>query len=127
MKKTFMLLLPAMAGAVLLLASLSPAGGPLSVPEAAADAAKNPFTGNAAAVREGEKIFDAKCADCHGGDATGGAGPDLTDDRWIYGGSDAEVFASVSSGRKGGMPSWSGELKHDDIWKVIAYIRSLHR
>jgi cytochrome c oxidase cbb3-type subunit 3 len=126
MQKRVMMMFAA-ACAVLLAASLTPGGRSLPVRDAAASAAKNPFAGNAAAVKEGEKIFDAKCADCHGGDATGGSGPDLTDDRWIHGGGDAEVFASVSSGRKGGMPSWRGELKDDEIWKVVSYIRSLHR
>lgn len=94
----------------------------------AADAPKdmtNPFAGSAEAIKAGEKIFDEKCMDCHGGDATGGAGPDLTDDKWIYGGSDADVFTTISRGRKGGMPSWGGQLKDDEIWKAIAYVRSL--
>jgi cbb3-type cytochrome c oxidase subunit III len=86
---------------------------------------KNPFAGNAAAIKAGEQIFDSKCADCHMGDATGGAGPDLTDDVWIYGGTDTDVFTTISGGRKGGMPSWRSELKEDEIWKVISYIRSL--
>ncbi len=91
----------------------------------ASGAATNPFAGNADAVKAGEKLFDQNCTDCHGGDATGGSGPDLTDEKWIYGGTDGEVFASVANGRKGGMPRWSGELKDEDIWKVIAYVRSL--
>ena len=95
--------------------------GPAPVKEA-----KNPFEGKPEAIKAGEKIFDAKCSECHM-DGTGGAGPDLTDDKWIYGGSDAEVFETVSGGRKGGMPSWKSELSKDDIWQVIAYIRSLHR
>jgi cytochrome c oxidase cbb3-type subunit 3 len=57
----------------------------------------------------------------------GQSGPDLTDGTWIYGGSDADVFETVSNGRKGGMPSWRSELKADDIWKVIAYVRSLKK
>ena len=89
--------------------------------------AGNPFEGKADAIKEGEKIFDAKCADCHGGDAMGQSGPDLTDEAWIYGGSDAEVFETVTNGRKGGMPSWRSELSKDDIWKVIAYVRSLQK
>jgi len=93
---------------------------------AAAKEMKNPFEGKPEAIKAGEKIFDAKCSECHM-DGTGGAGPDLTDDKWIYGGSDAEVFETVSGGRKGGMPSWKSELSKDDIWQVIAYIRSLHR
>lgn len=89
--------------------------------------ARNPFEGKPEAIKEGEQIFDAKCADCHGGDAMGQSGPDLTDGTWIYGGSDADVFETISNGRKGGMPSWRSELKADDIWKVIAYVRSLKK
>ena len=85
---------------------------------------KNPFEGKPEAIKEGENIFDAKCQDCHM-DGTGGAGPNLTDDMWIYGGSDAKVFETISGGRKGGMPSWKSELSKDDIWKVIAFIRSI--
>jgi mono/diheme cytochrome c family protein len=87
---------------------------------------KNPFEGKPEAIKEGDKIFDAKCSECHM-DGTGGAGPDLTDDTWIYGGSDAEVFETIAYGRKGGMPSWKSELGADNIWKVIAFIRSIHR
>jgi cbb3-type cytochrome c oxidase subunit III len=86
---------------------------------------KNPFEGRPDAIKEGEKIFDAKCSECHM-DGTGGAGPNLTDDTWIYGGSDAAVFETISYGRKGGMPSWKKELSKDDIWKVIAFIRSIY-
>lgn len=93
----------------------------------AAQELKNPFEGNGAAVKEGEKLFDERCADCHGSDAMGGAGPDLTDGTWIYGGSDGDLFATVSGGRKGGMPSWKGQLKDEEIWKVIAYVRSLRK
>lgn len=108
---------------VMLAALLLPAG-----PAGAADAElTNPFAGNTAAVKEGEKIFDERCADCHGGDAMGGSGPDLTDDRWLYGGTDADLFITVSGGRKGGMPSWKGQLKDDEIWKVISYVRSLKK
>jgi cytochrome c oxidase cbb3-type subunit 3 len=87
---------------------------------------KNPFAGKAEAIKEGDKIFDEKCSECHM-DGTGGAGPNLTDDTWTYGGSDAEMFETIAYGRKGGMPSWKKELGEDNIWKVIAYIRSIER
>lgn len=88
--------------------------------------ATNPFAGKPETVKEGEKLFDEKCSECHM-DGTGGAGPNLTDDTWTYGGSDAEVFETIAYGRKGGMPSWKSELGADNIWKIIAYIRSLYR
>ncbi len=86
--------------------------------------ATNPFAGNKDAIAEGQEIFDEYCSECHG-TGTGGSGPNLIDEQWLYGGSDAEVFASVSNGRMGGMPSFSYDLKEDQIWKVIAYIRSI--
>jgi cytochrome c oxidase cbb3-type subunit 3 len=99
--------------------------GTVSAVETPADTVvKNPFEGKTEAIKEGEKIFDAKCQDCHM-DGTGGAGPNLTDETWIYGGSDAKVFETISGGRKGGMPSWKSELSKDDIWKVITFIRSI--
>jgi cytochrome c oxidase cbb3-type subunit III len=87
---------------------------------------KNPFAGMPEAIKEGDKLFDEKCSECHM-DGTGGAGPNLTDDTWIYGESDAEVFETIAYGRKGGMPSWKSELGADKIWKIIAFIRSIHR
>jgi cytochrome c(L) len=104
-----------------LYAGTTPAG---NIP--AAKDVKNPYEGKAEAIKEGDKIFDAKCSECHM-DGTGGAGPNLTDDVWIYGGSDADVFETIAYGRKGGMPSWKSELGADNIWKVIAFIRSIHR
>jgi len=110
------------------LAAWSFTGSAAAAPAAAPAGAvvKNPFEGKPEAIKEGEKIFDAKCSECHM-DGTGGAGPNLTDDTWIYGGSDATVFETISYGRKGGMPSWKNELSKDDIWKVIAFIRSIYR
>jgi len=97
---------------------------PVPAPAPSGTAMKNPFEGKPEAIKAGEKIFDAKCSECHM-DGTGGAGPNLTDDEWIYGGSDAAVFETISYGRKGGMPSWKNDLSKDDIWKVIAFIRSI--
>ena len=85
-----------------------------------------PYSGDAAAIAEGKKLFDRNCAECHG-DGTGGSGPNLTDNEWLCGGSDAQIFATVSNGRPGGMPSWSSDLKDDEIWKIIAFIRSLKK
>jgi cytochrome c(L) len=102
------------------------AGTPAAGTVPAGKEVRNPFEGKPEAIKEGDKIFDARCSECHM-DGTGGAGPDLTDDTWIYGGSDAEVFETISGGRKGGMPSWKGVLSSDDIWKVMAFIRSIHR
>jgi cytochrome c oxidase cbb3-type subunit 3 len=121
MRILVLLVVLSLVSAAGLYAGTSPAG---NVP--AAKDVKNPYEGKAEAIKEGNDIFNAKCSECHM-DGTGGAGPDLTDDIWIYGGSDAAVFETITGGRKGGMPSWKGVLSTDDIWKVIAFIRSIHR
>jgi len=96
------------------------------VAEAApAAAGTNPFAGDSNAITKGREIFQKNCTACHGADATGGIGPDLTDSEWKYGGSDADIFRTISGGRPGGMPNFETTLGRDNIWKVITYIRSM--
>lgn len=101
------------------------AGG-ASAADAPAAVVKNPFEGKAEAVSEGRALFSERCSECHG-DGEGGTGPDLMDERWIYGSSDADLFETVSFGRKGGMPAWASDLSKDERWKLITFIRSLHK
>ena len=61
----------------------------------------------------GEELFALNCASCHGDDGRGmqdlGA-PNLTDDTWIYGGSDEAMFDTIHDGRQGWMPAWEDRL-----------------
>jgi len=86
---------------------------------------KNPYAGDRAAGEEGEKIFEENCRVCHGEKGAGGFGPKLATTNHKFGGTDADLFASVSGGRPGGMPTFLQRLGRDRIWKVIAYIRRL--
>lgn len=86
----------------------------------------NPYTGNQAAAVEGRRLFVAmNCSGCHGGRAGGGMGPSLRDSLWANGGSDVQVFSTITEGRPAGMPAWGAKLTEDQIWKLIAYIRTL--
>jgi len=52
------------------------------------------------AIRAGEPVFARACAGCHGADGRGtpgGHAPDLTDDRWLYGGEDIDTFMMRAS------------------------------
>ena len=86
---------------------------------------KNPYAGNRAAEEEGEKIFKENCRGCHGDKGSGGFGPKLATTVRKYGGTDAELFASVAGGRPGGMPKFLSQLGKDRVWKAVAYIRHL--
>ena len=86
----------------------------------------NPFEGDRTAVATGARIFVAyNCVDCHGADGSGAMGPSFQDGRWRFGGSPSEVFESIYQGRPEGMPAWGGRISEDQIWMLVAYIRTL--
>lgn len=78
---------------------------------------------------QGQQLFTAKgCVACHGPDAKGmqmmGA-PNLTDNVWLYGGSEEVIKTTIAKGRKGVMPIFKEKLGDDKIHVVAAYIYSL--
>jgi len=89
-------------------------------------ATSNPYTGNTGAIQDGRRLFNAfNCSGCHSGYAGGGMGPNLRDSIWIYGASDADLYSTITEGRPNGMPAWGGKIPDDQIWRIIAYIRTL--
>jgi cytochrome c oxidase cbb3-type subunit III len=86
----------------------------------------NPFEGNRSAIATGAQIYVSyNCVDCHGADGSGAMGPSLQDGRWRFGGSASEVFESIYQGRPEGMPAWGGRISEEQIWMLVAYVRSL--
>lgn len=87
---------------------------------------ENPKAGDKQAIENGKKLFSTmNCASCHGYDAKGGMGPDLTDTYWKYGGTAVMIYKSIFEGRPEGMPAWQQMLPGDPIWDIVAYIQSL--
>ncbi len=93
---------------------------------------KNPFAGDAKAVKIGESQFRANCAFCHGlGARGGGRGPDLTRAQKRHGNSDADLFRTINEGVPGTAMPQNGAtqqgvgMTEEEIWQVIAYIRSV--
>lgn len=104
---------------------------------------KNPYTGNAAAIEEGKKVYlGNSCNGCHGGAGGGGMCPPLTNQIWVYGSDDDTIFRLITLGSKelqaagykrkgsenvvGPMPPYQDIItKEDDLWKIIAWMRSL--
>ncbi len=87
----------------------------------------NPLHGNAQAIDQGQQLFRLSCASCHGLNAKGLRGPDLTTGQWIRGGSDAQLFRTIMQGIPGtDMPGAQiGDATSDQVWAVIAYLRTL--
>jgi len=101
----------------------------------------NPLVGNAEATARGAKVFADNCAACHGDDLNGvpDLAPSLVDKKFlgddddatdggmfilISGGSDAKKQLGKKGLATGGMTAFGGQLKTDDIWGVINYIRA---
>lgn len=97
----------------------------------------NPLAGDAQAIEEGAKLYQANCSSCHGvtgqgdGPAAGGLEPkprnlaieqSLLDDSYLFWriseGGLMEPFRSV-------MPAWKGLLSEEHIWQIISFLRTL--
>lgn len=130
------LLCAAMAGALVLTACYREER-PVQAPPAAASvsdrsfaaredtAVVNRYEENAYAVSQGKTYFRAyNCNGCH---ASGGgdSGPPLMDDKWRYGADPASIFTSIHQGRPNGMPSFGKRIPEDQIWQLVAYVRSM--
>lgn len=75
-------------------------------------------------VNEGARLFSQNCSACHGNNAKGGRGSDLTTGQWRHGGSDADLIRNIIKGIPGTqMPAIS--MSEDDARKIIAFLRSL--
>lgn len=82
---------------------------------------------DASELKKGEAIFTQNCVACHGANAQGGIGPNLTDEYWILGGGIKNVFHTISEGGRDGkgMVSWKSTFKPSEIQQVASYVLSL--
>jgi cbb3-type cytochrome c oxidase subunit III len=89
-----------------------------------------------AAIAQGDSLFhkDGMCYACHGSNAQGAVGPNLTDAEWLHGdGSYDMIVATVTSGvpadkaKKGiAMPPKGGSsITEEQVKAVAAYVYSL--
>jgi cytochrome c oxidase cbb3-type subunit 3 len=80
------------------------------------------------ALAEAGKARFIVCAACHGMDGKGNqmlGAPNLTDNIWLYGGSERAVTETLTYGRAGVMPSFKKTLGDDKIHVVASYVYSL--
>ena len=82
---------------------------------------KNPVLSTPDSIAAGKALFTKTCAPCHGVNATGGSGndisppsPDLTDTEWQHGGSDGESLQHLG-GNAGSDRGRSAKAKDDDV------------
>ena len=104
--------------------------------QAAAQEKEAPAAVTPAAIAKGDSIFHKTglCYACHGSNAEGAVGPNLTDAEWLHGdGSYDMIVATVTSGvpvekaKKGiPMPPKGGSsISEEEVKAVAAYVYSL--
>ena len=93
----------------------------------APDQARNPYGNDAQAIAKGAVLFRQECVFCHGVGARGGMrGPDLTTGSWTHGGADADLLQTITGGIAGtAMPP--NNLKRDEIWQIVSYLRTVQQ
>lgn len=74
---------------------------------------------------DAEAIYAQRCAMCHGQDAKGGIGPDLTTAEYIYGKSREAITESISQGRPKGMPGFASQMSEAQTEAVVDYLLAL--
>ncbi len=80
----------------------------------------------ASLVDNGQLIYKAECAMCHGDDLQGGIGPDLRGPKFIYGGTLADHIRVISNGTPKGMPAFEKQLGTEKVRTVAHYILFRH-
>jgi cytochrome c oxidase cbb3-type subunit III len=86
---------------------------------------RGPYEENAYGVSQGKTLYNQfNCSGCHfqGG---GGMGPPLMDDEWLYGSEPADIFNTIVQGRPNGMPAFGNKIVSDQVWQIVAYVRSM--
>ena len=121
--------------AAILLCYLSVAAIDLAAQAKKPAAIKNPVASTPDSIASGQASFKKYCRFCHGDDAKGDGPqapkdthpPNLTDDKWDHGATDADVFAVIKDGvgPKFDMKGYNSKMTPPEMWSIINYLRSI--
>jgi len=91
----------------------------------------NPVPYAAVSIARGKAFYLQNCQSCHDEDgrarsAAVAIAADLTDpSRWKFGTGDPQVFRTIKNGAAEAMPPFGADLKDEQIWDVVNFIRSI--
>lgn len=94
----------------------------------------NPVAATPESAAAGMQVYQRYCRSCHGINAEGGSGsdisppaPDLTGSTWKHGSTDGEIFSVIKNGVPPdlNMEPWGDRINDTNIWNVVNYLRSL--
>lgn len=76
----------------------------------------------------GAETYKQVCVACHAADGKGNqalGAPNLTDNIWLYGGSEATIIETITNGRQNMMPAWKDFLGDAKVHLLAGYVYSL--
>jgi cytochrome c oxidase cbb3-type subunit 3 len=47
------------------------------------------------------------------------------DNTWTYGSEPQNIYADIVEGRPNGMPSFRGKIPDQQVWEIVAFVRSM--
>ncbi len=81
---------------------------------------------DAKGIGAGKVLFVQNCVVCHGANAEGKVGPNLTDAFWLHGGTVNRIFHTLTEGvPEKGMISWKKQLNPLQLQQLASYVMSL--
>ena len=83
---------------------------------------RNPLAGNAAAIAAGAERYARSCATCHGVD---NRAPSLATGVFARGGDDDQIARTIRAGVPGTQMPPFPALSADEVWQLVAYIKSV--
>ena len=104
------------------------------VAPASADQLKNPYSGNAEAIKQGKAIFESMCSVCHGekgkGDGSGSVTLTPAPANFlaisVRNESDGAIFWKLTNGNPP-MAAYKDLITETQRWQVVNYIRQLEK
>jgi len=93
----------------------------------------NPVARDEASLQRGQEYFRINCALCHGPEGQGNGSfaaflqnkPSNLTEGHAVGMSDGQIFRVISNGVEGSMPAMRENLRIQDRWDVVNFVRSL--
>lgn len=79
-------------------------------------------------LAKGKALFEANCASCHGAEGRGNreiGAANLTSPNWVYGSDEATIVETITNGRGGVMPGWTGRLDETTVKALTVYVHAL--
>ena len=108
---------------------LTSESGPITLDEA--KKLKSPIPYSKKSIAQGRSAFARNCVGCHGADGKAmvdvvADASDLTAPKsWKNGSTEGEIFRSVRDGQGASMPAFKTQIRQDDIWNLVNFIRYL--